>query len=73
MVDLIDVGIRIRDKRIERGITQKELATKIRVSSQAVSKWERGVTLPEISNLKAISHILRVSVDYLIDNERAYS
>lgn len=71
MFDIVEVGARIRDRRKERGLTQDELAEIIRVSPQAVSKWERGLAVPEISNLKEISRIFGVSVDYLIANEKS--
>jgi transcriptional regulator with XRE-family HTH domain len=69
MLDIVEIGRKIRDKRKEIGMTQGDLAKMLFISEQSVSKWERGVSVPEISNLKKISHILGVSVDYLIDNE----
>ena len=65
----MQIGNKIRRMSINAGMTQEQLANKLGVSGQSVSKWERGVSVPEISNLKKISHILGVSVDYLIDNE----
>lgn len=52
--------------RKEKGLTQEELAKKLGLSFQAVSKWETAQTLPDISLLPSLSHILDVSVDKLL-------
>lgn len=49
--------------------TQMELAEKLNYSDKAVSKWERGESLPDITVLKEIADIFQVSVDYLITKE----
>ena len=49
-----------------RGMTQIELAEKLNYSDKAVSKWERGESVPDISVLKQIADIFGVTVDYLI-------
>ena len=69
MLDMVEIGRRICEKRRNSGMSQTDLANMLFVSCQAVSKWERGISVPEISNLKRMSRILGVSVDYLIDNE----
>ncbi len=43
-MDNVKTGKLIRDLRLERGMTQLELAEKLHVSDRAVSKWERGVS-----------------------------
>lgn len=48
------------------GMTQIELAQKLNYSDKAVSKWERGESVPDIVVLKAVSDIFGVTVDYLI-------
>ena len=48
------------------GMTQIELAEKLNYSDKAVSKWERGESVPDISVLKAIADLFGVTVDYLI-------
>lgn len=60
---------RIRECRIQNGLSQAELAERLFVSRQAVSKWESGKGAPDIENLKALSQIFGVSVDYLLDDE----
>lgn len=59
--------------RKEKSLTQMELAEKLEVSRQAVSKWELGTALPGTYKLKAISDLYGVSVDYLLDeNQEQY-
>lgn len=55
--------------RKEKGMTQKELAEKLYVSDKAVSKWERGLSLPDISLLQPMAGIMEVSVTELLRGE----
>ncbi|MBR5221777.1 MAG: helix-turn-helix transcriptional regulator [Clostridia bacterium] len=50
-------------------MTQEEVAEKVGVSAQAVSKWEAGDCLPDCFNLKAISDIYQISADVLLETE----
>ena len=52
--------------RRDAGITQLELAEKLNYSDKAVSKWERGESVPDIVTLKAVADLFDVSVDYLL-------
>ena len=52
--------------RREAGMTQLELAEKLNYSDKAVSKWERGESVPDIVTLKAVADLFNVSVDYLL-------
>ena len=56
--------------RKEKGLTQKELAQQLYVSDKAVSKWERGLSLPDISLLTPLAEILGVTVTELLRGER---
>ena len=56
--------------RKEKGYTQKELAEKLFVSDKAVSKWERGLGMPDITLLKPLSDTLGVSVTELLECRR---
>lgn len=56
--------------RKKNGFSQEELAEKIGVSRQAVSKWETGDALPEITKLKALADTFNVTVDFLLDEEK---
>ena len=55
--------------RKESGYTQLDLAEKVRVSRQAISKWETGRALPSMENLKYLSELFGVSVDYLLNDD----
>jgi len=61
----MELGRRIKALRGERGITQEALATALEVTPQAVSKWENGVTAPDISSLPKISVAFGVTIDEL--------
>jgi transcriptional regulator with XRE-family HTH domain len=55
---------------MERNMTQRELAWHLQVSVQAVSKWERGYTYPDISMLSPIARIFYVSLDELFGYDK---
>lgn len=57
---------RIYELRRQRGFSQEQLAEKIGVSRQTVSKWESGASVPELEKLIALSRCFGVSVDALI-------
>lgn len=55
--------------RKANGLSQIELAEKMNVSRQAVSRWEVGASVPSIENLKFLSELYGVSIDWLINEE----
>jgi transcriptional regulator with XRE-family HTH domain len=61
----------ISDLRKEKKLTQKELAEQLGVTDKAVSKWERGLSCPDISLLSKLSHILGVTTSELLNGEKA--
>lgn len=61
----MEIGNQIKQLRLRRGITQEEIAQHFGVTSQAVSKWERGAASPDISMLPAISAYFGVTIDAL--------
>lgn len=69
MIDTVNLGRRIADARHGLGLTQKDLAEKVGVTAQAVSKWERGSSCPDISILDEIADSLGVSVSKLLGVE----
>ena len=69
MFDTIKVAKRIRDGRNAKNMTQMELADKLGVSFQAVSNWERGASMPDISKLSDLSEILSISISDLLGSE----
>lgn len=60
------IGKIIAELRKENGMTQEELADKLGVSPQAVSKWENNISCPDILLLPVIAELFKVSVDYLL-------
>ena len=57
--------------RRKAGLSQEELASRLEVSRQAVSKWESGQTLPDLERAVALSRLFGVSLDYLMKEEQA--
>ena len=55
--------------RRKAGLSQEELASRLEVSRQAVSKWESGQTLPDLERAAALSRLFGVSLDYLLKEE----
>ena len=70
MFDTKLIGKKIATLRKAKDMTQMELADKMFVSYQAVSNWERGNTMPDISKLLELSQILGVEVDELLGSEK---
>lgn len=64
------IGRRITQLRKEQGMTQEELAQKLDVTSQAVSKWENDVSCPDISILPQLADILHTTTDYLLSGKK---
>ena len=62
----LKIANRLLEYRKNAGLSQDQLADKIGVSRQAVSKWERGEASPDIENLIALSEIYEVSLDELV-------
>ena len=61
-------GEKLKTARKSAGLTQEQLAEKLTVSRQAVTKWEADRGLPDIENLRQIARLLNVSIDYLLDD-----
>ncbi len=60
---------KLKEARKNAGLTQAELAEKICVSRQAITKWETDKGIPDIDNLRLLSKVLNVSIDFLLDEE----
>lgn len=56
--------------RKERGLTQEELAIRVNVVRQTVSKWEKGLSVPDAEMLQKIAEVLEVSVSQLLGEEK---
>lgn len=66
MIDFVKVGQRLAERRKALGISQEELADKLYVTRQAISKWENGMSLPSIDVLCEISRFFAVSTDEIL-------
>lgn len=64
---------KLKEARKNAGLSQEQLAEKLCVSRQAITKWETGRGLPDVDNLKAVSSLLNVSIDYLLGEENESS
>ncbi len=63
------VAKNITDLRILNNMTQAELGEKLNYSDKAISKWERGESIPDVSVLVEISKLFGVSLDYLVKSD----
>ena len=64
------IGMFIKDLRIKKGMTQKQLAEMLNVTDKAVSKWETGRGIPDISFLEPLSNTLGISLSELMNGEK---
>ena len=53
--------------RKEKNLTQQDIANKLHITDKAVSKWERGLSYPDITSISKLANILGVESSYLID------
>lgn len=69
-IDKTQFGEFLTSQRKRKGYTQKELAQKLFISDKAVSKWERGLSMPDISLLMPLADVLEVTVTELLEGRR---
>lgn len=69
-MDQTKIGKFICECRKEKNLTQEELAEKLNITKNAVSKWERGLSLMDLSLLKPLSKILDVSITEILNGEK---
>ena len=60
----------IKILRKEKGITQKELGEKLHLTDKAISKWERGLSFPDIAVLKDLADFFDIDISELLNGER---
>ena len=65
----MNLGKKIAELRKKNNISQEELADKVGVARQTISKWEICDTTPDINQVKIISKIFNISIDELVDND----
>ena len=65
----MEIGNKIMELRKKNGLSQEDLAEKVGVTRQTISKWELGETSPDLKQAKELSKIFNVSLDELTDND----
>lgn len=65
----MDLQTKLTSLRKQKRLTQLDLAEKLNVSRQAISRWEVGAAVPSTDNLKVLSELYEVSVDYLLNDD----
>lgn len=66
----IKIGKFIQEKRKAAGLTQSELAEKLNITDRAISKWENGICLPDVSVMPELCDILNISINDLFSGEK---
>ena len=69
-MDLIKIGKYISKCRKDKNLTQEELAEKLFITNRAVSKWERGLSLPDADKMLDLCKILGINVNELLTGEK---
>lgn len=66
-IELTTLGEKIKEFRTRAGLSQEQLADKLCVSRQAITKWENDRGIPDINNLQCIANLFDVSIDSLVN------
>lgn len=69
----MSIGQKLKEARKKAGLSQEQLAEKLCVSRQAITKWESDKGIPDVENLQNIGRLFGVSIDFLLDNGDAMS
>ena len=69
-MDQLKIGKFIAERRKQNGLTQLQLSEKLSITDKAVSKWERGIAMPDTSIMLELCDILGISVNELLSGER---
>jgi len=64
----MSIGNKIADARKEKNLTQEQLADMMSVTRQSISRWESGVSFPEMEKVVLLAELLNVSCDYLLND-----
>ena len=68
----MDLGSRIKEARERQNLSQDELAEKMNISRQAISKWETGKSYPDIEKILKLSDIFNLSLDELVKGDKTF-
>lgn len=69
-MEYTNMGDLISDTRKAKNMTQKDLADKLNITDKAVSKWERGISCPDINTIPKLADILGISSDALLRSQK---
>lgn len=69
-MDQQKIGVFLKKLRKEKGLTQEQLAEQVHVSNRAVSRWENGYTMPDLSILVELADFYGVDIREIINGER---
>ncbi len=65
----MEIGKKLKDARVNAGLTQEQVAEKIMVSRQTISNWENGKFLPDIVSIMNLSDLYQISLDELLKGD----
>ena len=68
----MELGKKIKQLRKFSGMTQEQLAEKLNISRQALSKWENGTSMPDVESVVRISMLFQISLEELLIKEEKY-
>ena len=68
----MELGKKIKQLRKFSGMTQEQLAEKLNISRQALSKWENGTSMPDVESVVRISMLFQISLEELLLKEEKY-
>ena len=68
-MDLKKIGKFIAKKRVEKGFTQESLAEELDISNRSISKWERGICLPDTAKMPALCKLFDITINDLFSGE----
>ena len=66
----MEIEKKLKDVRMQAGLTQEQVAEKIVVSRQTVSNWENGKSLPDIVSIMSLSDLYQISIDELLKGDK---
>ena len=64
------IEMKLKDARIQAGLTQEQVAEIIMVSRQTISNWENGKSLPDIVSIMSLSDLYQISIDELLKGDK---
>ena len=73
MAESVSLHSNLKKARKERNLSQNDVAAKLGISRQAISRWENGAAYPDIDNLTLLSEVYGISVDELLGTDRKTS